>query len=567
MRKSVMRIGMMLLVGLLCSEAVRAQVCPAWRPVRMQLEITALKNQLERWDVAYYQQGSSLIEDEVYDSLREKLRLWQRCAGAAPEEGAGPLLPEGKMPHPVAHTGLRKLPDLAAVDQWLKGRSDLWVQPKVDGVAITLVYHDGKLTSAISRGNGLKGENWLEKVRAIPAVPVSIKGAPPTLILQGELFLMVNGHQQRVSGGINARAKVAGALMKNKPSLLLQQIGLFVWAWPNGPQEMAQRLRQLAEMGFPLALTFSQPVNSSAEVQQWREHWHKTALPFVTDGVVIHQAHSPQGLYWQARPGDWAVAWKYPPAQQVARVNGIDFNIGRTGKIAVVLRLDPVRMDEKWVTRVNLGSLSRWRKWAVVPGDQVAISLMGHGIPHLNNVVWRVTDRSLPSAPSAERYHALSCFSWRPDCRQQFLARLVWLSGPQGLSLHGVSESTWQTLIDQGLVRNLLDWLLLTPEQLMAAPGIGGKRGQSIHRQFQQARQQPFARWLLALGIPLSPQQTMALTNWHQVQQMSPVAWRKIVGIGAKRAQQIADFLQHQPVLALASTLGSQGIVGFAGAP
>lgn len=78
MRKSVMRIGMMLLFGLLCSETVRAQACPAWRPVRMQLEITALKNQLERWDVAYYQQGSSLIEDEVYDSLREKLRLWQR---------------------------------------------------------------------------------------------------------------------------------------------------------------------------------------------------------------------------------------------------------------------------------------------------------------------------------------------------------------------------------------------------------------------------------------------------------------------------------------------------------
>lgn len=251
MRKSVMRIGMMLLFGLLCSETVRAQACPAWRPVRMQLEITALKNQLERWDVAYYQQGSSLIEDEVYDSLREKLRLWQRCAGAAPEEGAGPLLPEGKVPHPVAHTELRKLPDLAAVDQWLKGRSDLWVQPKVDGVAITLVYHDGKLTSAISRGNGLKGENWLEKVRTIPAVPVSIKGAPPTLILQGELFLMVNGHQQKVSGGINARAKVAGALMKNKPSLLLQQIGLFVWAWPTVHNKWKRVCDSLRKWDFP----------------------------------------------------------------------------------------------------------------------------------------------------------------------------------------------------------------------------------------------------------------------------------------------------------------------------
>lgn len=563
MRKGVMRLGMILLVGLLCSGGPRAETCPAWRTERLQREITTLKNQLGRWDVAYYQQGSSLIEDEVYDSLREKLRLWQRCAGEPSTEEPAPLLPEGKVPHPVAHTGLRKLPDPAAVAQWLKGRRDLWVQPKVDGVAITLVYRDGKLTSAISRGNGLKGEDWLERVQAIPAVPASIEGAPQTLILQGELFLLMNDHQQKVSGGLNARAKVAGALMKSKPSPVLQQLGLFVWAWPNGPQDMASRLRQLAAMGFPLALAYSQPVKSLAEVQQWRERWHQSALPFVTDGVVIHQARSPQGRYWQAKPGDWAVAWKYPPAQQVARVNGIDFNIGRTGKIAVVLRLEPVRMDDKWVTRVNLGSLTRWQQSAIVPGDQVAISLMGHGIPHLNNVVWRGTDRSLPSAPSAERYHPLSCFSWRPDCRQQFLARLVWLSGPQGLSLRGVSESTWQALIDQGLVRHLLDWLVLTPEQLMPAPGIGEKRGQSIHRQFQLARQQPFARWLVALGAPLSPPQTTSLKNWHQLQQYSPAAWREIAGIGAKRAQQITDFLQHPPLRALVSTLASQQITGF----
>lgn len=152
------------------------------------------------------------------------------------------------------------------------------------------------------------GENWLEKVRAIPAVPTNVNGAPQTLTLQGELFLKVNGHQQKIHGGINARSKVAGALMKNTLSPVLQQIGLFVWAWPDGPQDMAQRFRQLAGMGFPLALAYSQPVTSLAEVQQWREHWYQAALPFVTDGVVIHQARSPQGRYWQARPADWAVA-------------------------------------------------------------------------------------------------------------------------------------------------------------------------------------------------------------------------------------------------------------------
>ncbi|NNC27558.1 ATP-dependent DNA ligase, partial [Salinisphaera sp. USBA-960] len=135
-----------------------------------------------------------------------------------------------------------------------------------------------------------------------------------------------------IHGGINARSTVAGALMKNRLSPVLQRIGLFVWAWPDGPQEMTQRLQQLATMGFPLALAYSQPVSSLADVRQWRERWYREALPFVTDGVVIHQARSPQGRYWQAKPGDWAVAWKYPPVQQVARVNDVEFSVGRTGK-------------------------------------------------------------------------------------------------------------------------------------------------------------------------------------------------------------------------------------------
>lgn len=563
MRKYGIRVGMMLLGGLMFCGALRAESCPAWRPERLQLEITALKNQLERWDVAYYQQGDSLIEDQVYDSLRQKLQLWHRCAGLERVEEPSSLLPAGKTPHPVAHTGLHKLADPAAVDQWLRGRSDVWVQPKVDGVAITLVYRDGELAAAVSRGNGLQGENWLEKVRAIPAIPAAVKDAPATLILQGELFLMVNGHQQKIHGGINARSTVAGALMKNRLSPVLQQIGLFVWAWPDGPKEMTQRLQQLAAMGFPLALAYSQPVSSLDDVRQWRERWYREALPFVTDGVVIHQARSPQGRYWQAKPGDWAVAWKYPPVQQVARVNDVEFSVGRTGKIAVVLKLDPLRMDDKWVSRVNLGSLPRWRQWAVVPGDQVAISLMGNGIPRLDKVAWRTTERIEPSAPAADRYHALSCFTWLPECRQQFLARLVWLGGPQGLGLHGVSESTWQVLIDQGLVRHLLDWLVLTPEQLMSAPGIGDKRGRSIHRQFQLARQQPFARWLIALGVPLSLQQTQTLKSWHQIRQLPVGEWRKMTGIGAKKAEQITGFLQHPPFLTLVSTLEAQEITGF----
>lgn len=552
-------------VGCLYSVAW-AQTCPDWRPERLQLEITALNSQLERWDEAYYRQGLSLVNDEIYDSSLQQLQHWRHCAGKVPLADAGQALPAGKTPHPVAQTGLRKLPDRIAVAQWMQGRRDLWVQPKVDGVAVTLVYQQGKLISAISRGNGEQGEDWLDKVKAIPAVPQALSQAPAQLVLQGELFLMVNDHQQQTVGGINARAKVAGMLMRKQLTPELKQLGLFVWAWPDGPPDMAERLRQLTAMGFALSPQYSKPVKTLDEVEQWRTFWHRNSLPFVTDGIVIHQGRAPEGRYWQAKPGDWAVAWKYPPAQQVARVMDVEFVVGRTGKIAVVLLLDPVRMDDKWIRRVNVGSLSLWQKWDIAPGDHIAISLMGHGIPHLNDVVWRAADRQIPTAPNPEDYHPLSCFTLQPTgCRQQFLARLVWLSGARGLNIGGLNEAGWQSLIDQGLVDDLLDWMVLTPEQLNGVPGIGNKRAQALYQRFLLARQQPFERWLIALGVPLSPTQVTGAQaqNWQQMQRIAPEKWQEVAGIGVKRAKQIHSFLQSPAMLGLVNTLAEQGINGF----
>lgn len=554
----------LVLVGMLCSSAWAGD-CPAWSPERLQAEITALDDQLGRWDEAYYRLGNSPIDDELYDSLLQQLQDWRRCVGAV-EEDTRPL-PAGKVPHPVAHTGLRKLRNSRAVEQWVQGRHDLWVQPKVDGVAVTLVYRQGVLVNAISRGDGQKGENWLEKVKAIPSIPNVLPEVTANLVLQGELFLMVNDHHQQAQGGINARSKVAGMLMRNPRTAQLEQLGLFVWAWPDGPPTMAERLQQLAAMGFTLPQQYSQPVATLAEVEQWRAAWYSGPLPFVTDGVVIHQGQEPQGRYWQAKPNDWAAAWKYPPIQQVARVTDVEFAIGRTGKIAVMLRLDPVRMDDKWIRRVNVGSLALWQKWDIVPGDHIAISLMGHGIPHLKQVVWREVARTTPIAPKPEDYHALSCFTLQPGCRQQFLARLVWLSSANGLNINGLNKAGWQVLVDQGLVNNLLDWLELTPEQLSAVPSLGAKRAQALYRQFRQARRQPFERWPIALGVPISPLQSATLQNWSQLQQMTLAQWQELAGMGEQKARKVQEFLQYPAFLALVQTLQQHHISGFDAVP
>jgi DNA ligase (NAD+) len=137
----------------------------------------------------------------------------------------------------VAHTGVRKLANQADVARWMRGQSGLWVQPKVDGVAVTLVYRQGRLTQAISRGNGLAGEDWTARVLQIPSVPKVSDGVLANSVLQGELFLLREGHVQKQMGGMNARAKVAGMMMRQEARRIL--IG---WASLSGHGPMVRRI-------------------------------------------------------------------------------------------------------------------------------------------------------------------------------------------------------------------------------------------------------------------------------------------------------------------------------------
>ena len=207
--------------------------------------------------------------------------------------------------HPVAHTGVRKLADNAALRQWMANKRDLWVQPKVDGVAVTLVYRQGELAQAISRGDGLKGEDWTNKVRQIPSLPKKVNGPLANSVLQGEIFLLRRNHRQQEMGGMNARAKVAGALMRQGQSPLAGELGVFVWAWPDGPQDMTQRLQQLTKVGFAWISQYSQPVNKAGDVETLRARWFAAPLPFVTDGVIVRTAHEPAGQQWLPGQGDW----------------------------------------------------------------------------------------------------------------------------------------------------------------------------------------------------------------------------------------------------------------------
>lgn len=558
-----MKVWMAILISILCWQSSAWAVCPAWSPARAQEEISRLQQQIKQWDDDYWKEGKSEVEGGVYDQLSARLTQWQRCFGNETRDVMMPPL-NGAVMHPVAHTGVRKMADKNALSLWMRERSDLWVQPKVDGVAVTLVYRDGKLNKAISRGNGLKGEDWTQKVRLISAVPQTVSGPLANSTLQGEIFLKRKGHIQQQMGGINARAKVAGLMMRQGNSDTLNSLAVFVWAWPDGPHLMTDRLKDLATAGFTLTQTYTRAVKNADEVAHVRNEWWKAKLPFVTDGVVVRAAKEPESRHWLPGQAEWLVAWKYQPVAQVAEVKAIQFAVGKSGKISVVASLAPVMLDDKKIQRVNIGSVRRWQEWDIAPGDQILVSLAGQGIPRIDDVVWRGAERTKPTPPE-NRFNSLTCYFASDVCQEQFISRLVWLGSKQVLGLDGIGEAGWRALHQTHRFEHIFSWLLLTPEQLQNTPGIAKSKSAQLWHQFNLARQQPFTRWVMAMGIPLTRAALNASDerSWSQLLFSTEQFWQQLPGTGSGRARQVIEWKENAQIKKLGSWLSAQQITGF----
>ncbi|WP_159567196.1 NAD-dependent DNA ligase LigB [Budvicia diplopodorum] len=538
--------------------------CPEWSQEQAAREVSALDAQLVRWDRAYYQHGISDIDDDIYDSLFNQREQWRGCfpelisatVSVNSDTLAYPLV------HPIVHTGLMKLPDLLAVTSWMSKRSDLWVQPKVDGVAVTLIYQNGHLTSAISRGDNSKGEDWTAHALNIKGIPRRIRTDRKRLVVQGELFWRMDNHIQQRDGGQNARSKVAGAMMSREllPQAI-ERIGFWLWDWPDGPPEMVNRIAQLKDMGFIYGPDNTHQVASYEDADRWYQHWFRTELPFVRDGIVIRQGERPVGNLWIAKPPTWAVAWKYPAENIVAEIQSVEFNVGRTGRISAVVNVNPVKLDDKWIRRISLGSPARWRQWDVRPGDRVSLTLAGQGVPQINQVVWRLESRAEVIVPDEERYNALSCWTAEKGCEQQFLSRLVWLSGKQGLGLKGISTKTWQALVTSGKAIDITSWLSLTAEDLNEV--FGPAQAERVYQQFISAREKGIEKWLPALGFTFLPVRSDNLLSWKALTERSHADWQSEQQLGKKSAMQAYEFIRHPQVQLAAERLNALKVNGF----
>jgi len=339
----------------------------------------------------------------------------------------------------------------------------------------------------------------------------------------------------------------------------LAQIGLFVWAWPDGPKTMKEQLTQLTHLGLESA-EFSHPVADYAQAQQWRERWFHQPLPFATDGVVLKQgrltAEQPSS---KAQPPSWALAWKYPAQQALARVRGVTFEIGRTGRITPLVHLQPVKLEGRNISRVSLGSLTRWQTLDIRAGDQVVVTLSGLTIPQLTSVAIRSPNRQPLWVPDAQDYHALSCLALNerlPGCQNQLTARLVWLG--EQLDMQGIGEGTWESLIQAHVVTGLIDWIALDKQALIGVPGIGDTTADRLLVEFAKATRQPFTHWLQALGAP--PGSDQATGDWRSLAAKRAAQWQALPRIGPVRSRALEDFFNHPEIQQMITVLETAGV-------
>lgn len=466
---------------------------------QIKQESSKLGIQLRKWNEAYQLAGSSPVSDETYDQLFAYWQRLQRCQHL-PDDLPKIIFPRvsSLTPHPIPHTGLKKL-NQAGVSNWISSRNDVWLQPKIDGVAVSLVYEYGHLVSLISRGNGIEGLDWREKADFIPAIPKKIKTQKERLILQGELFWVLSDHVQETRGGLNARSKIAGWLMrKTRPTQPENKIGIFIWAWPSGHKNQEVQLNQLTQLGFILPEQYSHRIKNMGQVEKWREHYYRSKLPFATDGIVLKSFPSPNIEAWQPKQSSWSIAWKYPLHSTVSTVKKLQFKVGRTGLVSVVAVIEPVIIDSKKISKISIGTLNSWKKKDLIVGDKIQVVLAGHGAPRVEAVIWRVDERTLPNISDLEKFNASSCLKLSIGCQQQFIARLTWL-GKQ-LKIRNISERTWWQWVENDGLDKMTTWL--SSDWLKTLPK--NKRVENLISQQQEIQKQPLVSWLIGLGIPLS---------------------------------------------------------------
>lgn len=508
-----------------------------------------LRTQLDHHGYRYYVLDDPEIGDDAYDALLDELRALERDHPAlrtpdSPTQRVGgtPVSGLEKVRHlqpMLSLANARSEEELVAWVQRMRAhlaregiadpRFDYVVEPKVDGLAISLLYRDGVLVRGATRGDGLIGEDVTHNLRTIPQIPLRIDDAPPLLEVRGEIYmsladfeaLNLRRAEQGLSTFMNPRNSAAGTIRQLDPRLAAER-PLSMWCYQVGVTEGLsfsshwESLEWLRTHRFRVNPDILRLESEQAVLRRCNE-WHdrRGTLPFEIDGVVVKvdDAELQRRLGSVGRDPRWAIAWKFPPTTAVTRLIDVLWNVGKFGTLHPFAQLEPVHVGGVTVKLATLHNEEDLARKDVRPGDDVIVLRAGDVIPQVLSPAPHVAERDdrapMPRPPARcpvcdtptvkgegvfTRCPNRACPGRRWQLLQSFVSR-------GGMDVDGIGEKQVSLLMEQGLLRAPGDFYRLTAEQLQQLDRFGAVSAQKAVEAIAGSRSRPFGNVLFALGI------------------------------------------------------------------
>jgi len=469
-------------------------------------------------------------------------------------------------------------------------------EPKLDGLAVELVYENGVLIQGSTRGNGLVGENITAQLQTVQAIPLRLRAGsdvlPDTLVVRGEVFLPRQGfeelNRQRAEQGealfANPRNAAAGSLRQLDPGVTaLRPLSFFVYAVADTSAVPCRNQEELfvwlAGLGFRVN-ALVKFCHSLVELQEQYAYLQQIRhdLEYEIDGMVVkvNDFMLQQRLGSTARAPRWAVAWKFPALQATTVMLDVEFQVGRTGAVTPVAVLEPVKVDGAVVRRASLHNQDEIKRKGLMIGDTVLIQRAGDVIPEvIKPVMEKRTGRERPivfpdhcpvcghplERPAGEA--VTRCIN--PHCPAQRLQSLIYFVGKSGLDIEGLGRKNMQHLVEAGLVRDLPDIFQLKREDLAGLDGWGEKSAENVLAAIAQAKQLSLARFLGALGIRYVGEVTAELLALHfssldALMKASKEELLAVEGIGEQVATSLIDYFSDPSTRQMLARLLELGV-------
>jgi len=561
-------------------------------------QLTQLRTTLRHHEYLYHVMDAPEIPDAEYDRLLRELRALEEqhpelITPDSPTQrvGAAPLTAFSQVRHEVPMLSLDNVFDEASflafnkrVQDRLKNSDALvWCcELKLDGLAVSLLYENGVLVRAATRGDGTTGEDITVNVRTIRAVPLKLHGEniPARLEVRGEVFLpqagfeKINEDARRTGAKVfaNPRNAAAGSLRQLDPRITAKRpltffcYGVGLLEGGELPRSHMGRLQQFKAWGLPvsdrvrLCDTPEAVLDFYHQVENDRPH-----LGFDIDGVVIKvdSLELQEQLGFVARAPRWAVAFKFPAVEQMTTVREVEFQVGRTGAITPVARLEPVQVAGVLVSNATLHNADEIERLGLRIGDRVVIRRAGDVIPQVVNVV--MTERPDDTRPVVFPAHCpvcgsdvervegeavtrctggLICGAQRKEALKHFVSR-------RAMDVDGMGDKIIDQLVEKEYVKTPADLFRLTAGKLTGLDRMGPKSAQNVVNALEKAKETTFARFLYALGIREVGEATAAglaahFGNLDALSKASIDDLQKVQDVGIVVATHVFNFFEEE---------------------